>query len=175
MNAHRMLVGLLAVAAVTAPVLMGVQRSKTASEGSQGRYIVVIGGCNNCHTRGYLQAESKVPEADWLAGDVTGYYGPWGTSYPTSLRLLASAMTEDAWVKFSRELKTLPPMPWWVMHEMRESDVRAMYQFIKGLGSKEGNTPADLPPGQKPSPPYVAFVFGAAGQEQGARAAESQK
>jgi mono/diheme cytochrome c family protein len=175
MNTHRVLVGLLAVAAISAPVLMGVQRSKTKSEGSPGRYMVVMGGCNNCHTRGYLQGESKVPEADWLAGDVTGYYGPWGTSYPTSLRVLASNMTEDAWVTYLRELRTLPPMPWWVMHEMRESDLRAMYRFVKGLGPKEGSTPEDLPPGQQPKPPYVAYVFGATQQEKGAEASESQK
>ncbi|MBN1507769.1 MAG: hypothetical protein JW955_13040 [Sedimentisphaerales bacterium] len=139
------------------------------------RYIVVIGQCNDCHTRGYLRAESKVPEAEWLAGDVTGYYGPWGTSYATSLRVLAANMTEDAWVTYLRELKTMPPMPWWAMHEMRESDLRAMYRFIKGLGPREGNTPADLPPGQEPSPPYVAYVFAAAGQEQGTKAAERPK
>jgi hypothetical protein len=58
---------------------------------------------------------------------------------------------------------------------MRESDVRAMYQFIKGLGPKEGSTPEDLPPGRQPKPPYVAYVFTAAQQEQGANASQSQK
>jgi hypothetical protein len=68
-------------------------------------------------------------------------------------------MCEETWVKFARELKTVPPMPWWVLHEMHESDLRDMYGPTKGLGPKGRTAPADLPPEQKPQPPYVAFVL----------------
>jgi len=100
-----------------------------------------------------------VPETDWLTGNATGYYGPWGTTYPINLRLLIPTMSEEVWLKFARELKTPPPMPWWVLHEIHEPDLRAMYRFIKGLGPKGENAPADLPPDQKPNPPYVHFVL----------------
>jgi hypothetical protein len=50
-------------------------------------------------------------------------------------------------------------MPWWILHEMHESDLRGMYRLIKSLGPKGGNAPTDLTPDRKPKPPYVAFVL----------------
>jgi len=47
-----------------------------------GRYLVVISGCNDCHTDGYLMTEGKVPEENWLTGSPVGWHGPWGTTYP---------------------------------------------------------------------------------------------
>jgi hypothetical protein len=138
--------------------------SVPAAEGPDGRYLVMISGCNDCHTRGFTQALGRVLSSDWLTGDTTGWWGPWGTTYPGNLRLLIPPLSEEAWIQFARELKTKPPMPWWVLHEMRESDLRAMYRFIKGLGPKGEAAPADLPPGQKPPVPYVQFVFGNAGR-----------
>lgn len=133
--------------------------SKTTPALAQGRYITLMGGCNDCHTPGFAEANGQTPESDWLTGTNVGYYGPWGTSYPANLRLIVSALSEDAWVKYARGLKTLSPMPWWVMHEMRESDLRDMYSLIRSLGSKGQKAPADLPADQKPNAPYVAFVL----------------
>ena len=62
-------------------------------------------------------------------------------------------------MKFARDLKTLPPMPWWVLREMRESDLRDMYHLIRSLGPKGPDAPTDLAPDQKPKPSYVAFVL----------------
>ena len=54
----------------------------------RGRYVVMIGGCNDCHTAGYAPSGGKVPEKDWLLGDALGWNGPWGsTTYATNLRL----------------------------------------------------------------------------------------
>jgi hypothetical protein len=50
--------------------------SKTMSQVAQGRYLVMISGCNDCHARGYMQLEAKVPEADWLTGESVGWHGP---------------------------------------------------------------------------------------------------
>jgi mono/diheme cytochrome c family protein len=48
----------------------------------RGKYLVTIGGCNDCHTPGYLLSEGKTPEALWLTGSSFGWRGPWGTTYP---------------------------------------------------------------------------------------------
>ena len=64
-----------------------------------GRYLVIIGGCNDCHTAGYMAQEGNVPESDWLTGSPVGWRGPWGTTYPSNLRLLVQSMSEDAWVE----------------------------------------------------------------------------
>jgi mono/diheme cytochrome c family protein len=132
--------------------------SKTTPQVAHGRYLVVTSGCNDCHTHGYLQLESKVPEADWLTGSSVGWYGPWGTTYAINLRVFMQNLPEDAWIKFSRTIKSRPAMPWWVLHEMKEQELRAIFLFIKSLGPKGVNAPAYLPPNQKPKPPYFEFV-----------------
>ncbi|MDQ1241342.1 MAG: hypothetical protein QG550_593, partial [Pseudomonadota bacterium] len=34
---------------------------------ARGRYLVVVSGCNDCHTPGYMQnGGPKLPEKDWL-------------------------------------------------------------------------------------------------------------
>lgn len=160
------------IGALVAPLVLAaldqkssaVRPSEATATAAQGRYIVAVGGCNNCHTPGFTEANGKTPESDWLAGTNVGYYGPWGTTYPPNLRLfVAGVSSEDAWVKFAHDLKTLPPMPWWVLHEMRDSDLRDMYRLIKDLGPKGQDAPPDRPPGQKPKVPYVEFVLKAGG------------
>jgi hypothetical protein len=132
--------------------------SKTIPQVAQGRYLVMMCGCNDCHTRGYLQLEGKVAEADWLTGEIVGWYGPWGTTYAINLRLFMQSLSEDSWVKFSRAIKARPAMPWWELREMHEQDLRAIYLFVKNLGPKGINTPAYLPPSEKPKPPYFELV-----------------
>jgi mono/diheme cytochrome c family protein len=133
--------------------------SPRASQLAQGRYLVMMSGCNDCHTHGYLQLEGKVPETDWLTGESVGWYGPWGTTYAINLRLFIHSLTEDAWVNFSRGLKARPAMPWWELREMKEQDLRAIYRFVRSLGPKGQNAPSYLPPDQKPKPPYFEFVL----------------
>ena len=33
---------------------------------ARGKYLVVIAGCNDCHTAGYGENSGNVPEAQWL-------------------------------------------------------------------------------------------------------------
>jgi mono/diheme cytochrome c family protein len=134
------------------------EASETIPQLAQGRYLVMMSGCNDCHTRGYLQLEGKVAELDWLTGELVGWYGPWGTTYAINLRLFIQGVSEDSWIKFSRAVKARPAMPWWELREMRDQDLRAIYLFIKHLGPKGVNAPAYLPPNQKPKPPYFEFV-----------------
>jgi mono/diheme cytochrome c family protein len=133
--------------------------SPSTSQIAQGRYLVMMSGCNDCHTHGYLRLEGKVPETDWLTGESVGWYGPWGTTYAINLRLFIPNLTEDAWVNFSRGFKSRPAMPWWELHEMKEQDLRAIYRFVRSLGPKGQNAPAYLPPNQKPKPPYFEFIL----------------
>jgi mono/diheme cytochrome c family protein len=123
----------------------------------RGRYIVQIGGCNDCHTAGYAPSGGKVPEAQWLTGDTLGWHGPWGTTYPTNLRLYMQGLTEEQWVKKAKTLSTRPPMPWFNVRDMSTSDLRAMYRYIRHLGPAGKPAPAYLPPDKTPSEPVVRF------------------
>lgn len=88
-----------------------------------------------------------------------GWHGPWGTTFPANLRLKAAEMDEAAWLKYTGELHTRPPMPDFNLRVMKEDDRRAIYRFIRSLGPAGQPAPAYLPPGQKPTPPYVDFVM----------------
>ena len=66
----------------TAAAISGaaVAAGKSDPMTARGKYVVTIGGCNDCHTPGYAEKEGKVPEKDWLTGDILGWRGPWGTT-----------------------------------------------------------------------------------------------
>ena len=121
----------------------------------RGRYMVLIGHCNNCHTAGYAPREGDVPEKDWLLGSgALGWRGPWGTTYASNLRLTVPAMSEDAWVAYIKTFRPRPPMPWWSMKETNEPDLRAMYRYIRSLGPAGQNAQPYLPPDKEPRQPY---------------------
>jgi mono/diheme cytochrome c family protein len=142
------LAGISAAAAATATTQGEVSVAR-------GRYISIVGGCNDCHTPGFAEANGQVPEKAWLTGVAVGHRGPWGTTYAVNLRLTAASMSEDEWVKYLKTLKTRPPMPWFAINLYPESDTRSLYRFIKSLGDPGKPTPKDLPPGQEPTTPYT--------------------
>ena len=66
-------------------------------------------------------------------------------------------MTEDAWVKYAKELMTRPPMPWFIIRAMTDADRRALYQYVKSLGAGGTASPAFLPPDKAPKQPYIQW------------------
>ena len=150
----------IAVAAVVAVGALqdAVAGDKAAdAEIARGRYLVTIGGCNDCHTPGYPEQGGAVPESQWLTGVAVGYQGPWGTTYPANLRLVTSRLTEAQWVAHARK-ERLPPMPWFNLRAMTDADLKAMYAFIRSLGAPGKAVPAYVAPGGKVDTPYFVFV-----------------
>lgn len=144
-----------ALAAASAPAL-GQAKADAASL-ERGRYIAQIAGCNDCHTPGYALSGGKVPEKAWLTGDSFGWRGPWGTTYPTNLRLYMQGLTEEQWVKKAKALTARPPMPWFALHDMTTGDLRALYRFVRHLGPAGKPAPAYLPTDKMPPQPYWQF------------------
>ncbi|HEV8553105.1 MAG TPA: cytochrome C [Casimicrobiaceae bacterium] len=128
-----------------------------ASSLARGKYLVVIGGCNDCHTAVYAMTNGKVPEKDWLMGDKLGWRGPWGTTYAVNLRQYMQTLTEAQWVAKAKALETRPPMPWDNIRAMTVQDLRAIYRYVRHLGPAGDAAPAYVPPDKEPSPPYVTF------------------
>jgi len=51
----------------------------------------------------------------------------------------------------------LPAQTGYNLNRMDESDLRALYRFIRSLGGAGQPAPAYVPPGQEPSTPYALF------------------
>jgi mono/diheme cytochrome c family protein len=132
-------------------------RVMASSAAEAGRYLAIVGGCNDCHTAGYLQTNGQVPEEEWFTGSIVGFRGPWGTTYPSNLRLRASEMDEDTWVDVIHLRTDLPPMPWVNVNQMSEADARALYQYLVSLGPKGEHMPVPVPPGEEPATPWISL------------------
>lgn len=126
---------------------------------AQGEYVVKLGGCNDCHTPGYAVAAGRIPKEQWLTGSSQGFMGPWGTTYPSNLRLSVSRLSESEWMAYSSSFHTRPPMPDFTVRDLAEEDRRALYRFISSLGPAGTEAPVYLPPGQTPPAPYVQLVL----------------
>jgi len=144
-----------ALAAVSTATLGADKPAKDAN--ARGHYLIQIGGCNDCHTPGYAMSGGKVPEKQWLTGDALGWSGPWGTTYPVNLRLYMQKLDEKAWVEKAKHLTARPPMPFWALNTMTDSDLRAIYRYVRALGPAGQEAPAYVPPGQEPKGPVVKF------------------
>ena len=116
-----------------------------------------IAGCNDCHTQDYAMKGGKVPEKQWLQGDALGWRGPWGTTYPTNLRLHLATMSEEEWMRKASNLSTRPPMPWFALRDMTEQDLRAIYRYVRSLGPAGSPAPAFVPPDREPKGAFITF------------------
>lgn len=129
----------------------------TAEEIERGRYLISVGGCNDCHTPGFMVDPFAVPETDWLTGVPVGWRGPWGTTYAANLRRRVHEMSEDEWVTLLKTRKAMPPMPWFSVSRLKEAGSRAVYRYIRSLGPKGEHVPKYLPPQQDPATPYLSM------------------
>jgi mono/diheme cytochrome c family protein len=146
---------LFCATAVHAQVPRGQDRAQDSV--ALGRHIVQIAGCNDCHSPGYAQRGGKTPEASWLTGDSVGWRGPWGTTYPTNLRLFFTSLSERQWLEHARKMEPRPPMPWFNVRAMSDQELRAIYRYVKAAGPAGALAPAYVPPGQPPATPVVQF------------------
>lgn len=156
----RILIGALSAGILLAAATSSAADAPRASNAEliqQGRHLVVIAGCNDCHTPGFAPSGGKVPESQWLVGDSLGFAGPWGTTYPANLRRRLATMDLAAFKTYAHTLTTRPPMPYWALNAMSEFDLEALYAFTKSLGPAGEDAPAALPPGVAANGPVVRF------------------
>jgi len=162
---HKKVFFLTAAAVIVSTALISCNKmagQESAENGAMerikhGEYIVKITGCNDCHTPGYPEADGNLPVEKWLTGSPLGWRGPWGTTYATNLRLFMDGLTEEKWIEFARNAKSRPPMPWYALRDLSDSDLIAVYDFVRYLGPAGEPMPAYVPPGKEPAGPYVEF------------------
>ncbi len=128
------------------------------SKAEAGRYLVTIGGCNDCHTAGYIMKRGNIPEDKRFLGSKVGWRGPWGTTYADNLRLSVQNYSADQWVDLLHTEKFAKlPMPWFNINKISEKDARAIYAYLKSLGPKGDPMPDPLPPEVEPKTPYISM------------------
>lgn len=124
---------------------------------ARGRYLIEIMGCNDCHTSDIVDGSTQISQEDWLIGGTRGFYGPWGTVYPTNLRLLLNQISEQEWIVLARRMRNNSPMAWSWLPKVTDEDLQAIYRFVKHLGPKGNPAPEPLPPGVRPTTDYINF------------------
>jgi mono/diheme cytochrome c family protein len=91
-------------------------------------------------------------------GDFTAWVGPWGVSFAANLTPDA-ATGLGAWTpaQFIQSMRTgkhlgvgrdiLPPMPTYALAALTDSDLKALFAYLKSLKPIRNQVPAPLPPG----------------------------
>ena len=148
--------GAIGLGALAASAASAIAREVSVARGAQ---VAITAGCHDCHTNGYAESGGKIDPAAALTGTSLGWQGPWGTTYPANLRLITKDKgSEDAFVQYARTFQAKPPMPFFNVHAMDESDIRSLYQYIVSLGDPGSAVPDYVPPGQEPKTPYIVIA-----------------
>nr|WP_216821323.1 hypothetical protein [Marinobacterium profundum] len=146
---HLLLMSALALQSVLS---MAAQEDTAVIE--RGRYLVGVGGCNDCHTTGYAEIGEVMPESERLLGSGVGFAGPWGVSYPANLRLKVAQLQPEQWRQRIRA-GGMPPMTWPSLQLMTPEDQQAVYQYLRSLGPAGMDAPASVLPGRPIPTPYI--------------------
>ena len=149
----------------------------------RGEYIVSTSACDDCHTPKIMSATGPVLDMDlrlsgYRAGsqmakisdknilkdyalcnmELTGWVGPWGTSFAANLTPDDSGIgnwSVDQFKKAIREGKykgldggrsLLPPMPWEVYRNFTDQDLECIFAFLKSLPAVKNVVPPPIPP-----------------------------
>jgi hypothetical protein len=96
----------------------------------------------------------------WAAitnSDLTAWVGPWGTSFAANLTpdkaTGLGGWTPDQFIKTMRTGKhlgvgraILPPMPWFDIAVLTDSDLKAMFAYLKSMKPVQNPVPPPIPP-----------------------------
>jgi mono/diheme cytochrome c family protein len=150
-----------------------------------GAHLVKTMGCHDCHSPKMMTPDGPVPDPDRLLSghpadealaeydpamvepgkfilmnqSITGFAGPWGTSYAANLTSDATGIgnwTEESfkialtegWFKGVRDSrKLLPPMPWPNLTELTDEEIHAIFTYLKSTKPIQNIVPPPAPPG----------------------------
>lgn len=112
------------------------------------------------HPQSLALPPPPAPQGPWIWGGAatnTAFYGPWGTSYAANLTP-DPATGIGSWTaqQFVGALKTgrhagsgrpiAPPMPWQAISTLTESDLRAMFAYLKAQPPVSNAVPVNATP-----------------------------
>jgi len=109
------------------------------------------------HPEAEVMLEPKLHPGQWAAAPTnTAFRGPWGTSFTANLTPDETGLgtwTEDMFVRAIREGRhmgqarpILPPMPWPMIRNLNDEDLKSIYAFLRTLPPIHNRVPQPLPP-----------------------------
>jgi hypothetical protein len=190
MSKHIAILSTLMVFLVAITVFIGCETQQGVAEKNpveRGKYLVTVGGCNDCHTpkiqgpNGQIMLDTTrilsghphdAPYPTWSPQDMqqrnaltltnssfTSWAGPWGVSFTMNLtpdkETGLGEWTEEAFIQALRTGKhqgqpdgrdILPPMPWQNFGQMSDSDLKAVWAYLRNLPSVHNQIPTPIPP-----------------------------
>jgi len=151
----------------------------------RGAYLVNAMGCNDCHSPKKMGPQgpfvdtalalsgfpsgAPVPLANAevaknhqiiFTGDLTGYVGPWGTSFAANITSDATgignwtldqfklAFQGGKFMGLKEERPLMPPMPWENFAKVSNADVEAIFTYLKSTKPVKNVVPSYRPPGK---------------------------
>lgn len=146
-----------------AAMLTSVSATSGANADEQverGKYLVTIGGCNDCHTPGYFFGKPDM--ARMLGGSEVGFEMPGlGTFYGPNLTPdKATGLGNWSGAEIVTALQTgmrpdgralAPIMPWRAFANLTEADAQAIAAFLKSLPPVANKVPGPFGPDEKPT------------------------
>ena len=130
------------------------------SQIARGKYLVTIGGCNDCHTPGYFFG--KPDTSRFLGGSDVGFEIPGqgvfvGSNITPDKTTGIGRWTSEQIVKVIQtgerpDGRILAPiMPWHAFATLTADDARAIAAFLQSLNPVSNQIPGPFKPGQKVS------------------------
>ena len=172
--------------AVVASAFAGAVFGASAADAKRGEYLVMLGGCNDCHSpktmtpngptldtsrllSGHRAGSTLPPVPSGVIGptgwgaitnhELTAWAGPWGISFAANLTPDKTGIGGWTEAQFIQTLRTgkhlgvgrpiLPPMPWQPIGQLTDTDLKAIFAYLKSLKPVDNLVPQPLPP-QKP-------------------------
>ncbi|MBR0822819.1 cytochrome c [Bradyrhizobium liaoningense] len=134
------------------------------SQIARGKYLVTIGGCNDCHTPGYFLGKPDMSR--FLGGSDVGFEIPGqgvfvGSNITPDKKTGIGGWTREQIVKAIQagerpDGRILAPiMPWHAFAALTADDATAIAVFLQSLKPVSNQTPGPFKPGEKVS----TFVF----------------
>ena len=131
------------------------------SQITRGKYLVTLGGCNDCHTPGYFFGNPDMSR--FLGGSDVGFEIPGqgvfvGPNITPDKKTGIGSWTPEQIVKAGErpDGRTLAPiMPWHAFATLTADDARAIAAFLQSLNPVSNQIPGPFKPGEKVS----TFMF----------------
>ncbi len=149
-------------AAITAAALPATVRAQSLVD--RGKYLVTLGGCNDCHTPGYFfgnpdmtkflggsDVAFEIPGLGAFAGRNITPDRDTGIGNWTSEQIVTALQTGQR-----PDGRTLAPiMPWHALASLTKEDAAAIAAFLKSIPPVKREVAGPFAPGQK----ITAFLF----------------